>query len=58
MEPLIYNSGEVFIVLVTTQKRMAKERAKREQEKKLNKMLGFRGRGRGRRGRGRGGRKK
>lgn len=38
----------------TVQKRMAKERAKREQEKKLAKMLGFKGgRGRGR-GTGRG----
>eukprot|EP00904_Undaria_pinnatifida_P004609 jgi/Undpi1/14149/HiC_scaffold_9.g03800.m1 len=33
------------------QKRLAKERVKREQEKKLAKMLGFKGRGRGRRGR-------
>lgn len=37
------------------QKRLAKERVKREQEKKLAKMLGFKGRGRGR-GRGGGGR--
>ncbi|CAM9307359.1 unnamed protein product [Ectocarpus sp. 12 AP-2014] len=54
------NDSDVYYIYVcikdpskTVQKRLAKERAKREQEKKLARMLGFKG-GRGRdRGRGR-----
>lgn len=47
--PMLLHVAELSMVIdQAAQKRLAKERVKRDQEKKLAKMLGFKGRGRGR----------
>lgn len=48
--PMLLHVAEMSMMMIdqAAQKRLAKERVKRDQEKKLAKMLGFKGRGRGR----------